>query len=196
MTPSDVDPSAPKQWGELVKAMYRTRHAAVAGQAEVQKAIRDGRDRHGVRGVLMLVPSQGGGAAALAHGDEFLITARRDIAEELTSALAWRCQIECVTVGPREDDEKELLILNRKVRWTRGGEENSVDPKHTKVLVEEWLEHGAPSQDAGSDGRSWGPNPRRASARPGRLRGGGRSRRRTCSRAPARPGRPLRGTSI
>lgn len=41
LPPEDVNPCAPKQCGKLVKAMYGTRHAAVAWQSEVQRAMRE-----------------------------------------------------------------------------------------------------------------------------------------------------------
>lgn len=41
LPPGDDDQGAPKQCCKLAKAMYGKRHAAVAWQAEVQKAMRE-----------------------------------------------------------------------------------------------------------------------------------------------------------
>lgn len=82
--------------------------------------------------------------------------------------------------GPRADDAEELLILNRKVMWGETGIECQVDPKHARVLIEEWLEGARAVKTLGvtevagdGDGRP--------------------VRRVTCRRASARTGGPRRG---
>lgn len=51
--------------------------------------------------------------------------------------------IESVVGGARNDDAKELLILNRRVFWRESGIGYHIDPKHAKSLIEERLGQGA-----------------------------------------------------
>ena len=40
------------------------------------------------------------------------------------------------TLGADQDDEKEISILGRQVRWTDRGIEFEADPKHRKFIME------------------------------------------------------------
>lgn len=106
------------------------------------------------------------------------------LAKELKTELARRWQVECVTVGPRDGDSQELLIPNRKARWTRDVTEYSDFPKHAKAHIEEWLDKGArpvktpggqraglqpPLSSAGSTGASAGRRMRQETSIGGEL---------------------------
>lgn len=134
----------------------------------------------------------GGRAAVLVHGDGFLVTARRDIAEESKTVLAQRWQIESVIVGPGGDDGKDMLILNCKAVRTTGGVEYYIDSMHAQGFAEEWLDKDArPAKRRGSE------PPPSTGLTDASMGGGGErqaGRRGTRCRSPARPLRPQRGT--
>ena len=39
-------------------------------------------------------------------------------------------------LGPKETDDKHVVILGRHVRWTADGIEYEADPKHRKLIME------------------------------------------------------------
>lgn len=83
-----------------------------------------------------------GGAAALVHGDDFLVAGRRSVLDETKDVLSKRWQIESVIVGPGPHGAKELLTLSCKVVWRVDCIDYHVDPRHAKTMVEEWLDAG------------------------------------------------------
>eukprot|EP00973_Karenia_brevis_P020583 2826338-Karenia_brevis.AAC.1 len=39
-------------------------------------------------------------------------------------------------LGPESNDDKEVVILGRVVRWAENGIEYEADPKHRKIVVD------------------------------------------------------------
>eukprot|EP00973_Karenia_brevis_P066815 9287883-Karenia_brevis.AAC.1 len=39
-------------------------------------------------------------------------------------------------LGPEEQDDKEVVILGRVVRWLKDGKEYEADPEHRRIIVE------------------------------------------------------------
>ena len=54
-------------------------------------------------------------------------------------------------LGPEEKDDKEVVILGRRVRWTKSGIEFQADPRHRRVLAEHFG-FGADSAAAAHNG--------------------------------------------
>ena len=61
----------------------------------------------------------------------------------LENELAKELEVKAKTMGPLKSQEKELVILNRTVRWSQAGIEWEADPRHAQVVINElWLENG------------------------------------------------------
>ena len=44
-------------------------------------------------------------------------------------------QLKVTLVGPRHDQEQELVMLSRRIMWTRRGLTSEADPRHLKEIV-------------------------------------------------------------
>ena len=77
--------------------------------------------------------------ACVVHGDDFTLCAGGPellwIAENMKSWF--EIQVGAFS-GPEERDDKHVVILGRHVRWTAGGIEYEADPKHRKLVMEQF----------------------------------------------------------
>ena len=70
------------------------------------------------------------------HGDDFLIVASDDSLQWLKYHMEKKYQLKYNSIGPDEENDKELRILNRIIRWGTNGIEYEADPRHAEIVVE------------------------------------------------------------
>ena len=72
------------------------------------------------------------------HGDDFTLLADQAEIDRVCKILRERYEIKLRGVmGPGVNDDKEISLLNRIVRWTEAGIEYELDPRHTEILIEQ-----------------------------------------------------------
>ena len=71
------------------------------------------------------------------HGDDFLVIGHEWDLHWVREKLAGELEIKSVIIGPGEHQDKEITLLNRKIRWGRQGIEWEADRKHAEQIVSE-----------------------------------------------------------
>ena len=76
------------------------------------------------------------GIRCVVHGDDFTLTGGRQALDEITEKMRSWYQIKVRgTLGDGPNDDKEITILNRTVRWGKDFVEFEADEKHVKTLI-------------------------------------------------------------
>ena len=70
------------------------------------------------------------------HGDDFTATGKLSQLEWLKDHLQSKYEIKWSIIGPRDDQDKMVKILNRTIRWTSGGITYEADEKHAKRIIQ------------------------------------------------------------
>ena len=71
------------------------------------------------------------------HGDDFLSTGTGPDLEWFRAILERSFKIKTNVIGPGQEDDKELKILNRVVRFTGEGVEYEGDIRHAEIIVKQ-----------------------------------------------------------
>ena len=75
-------------------------------------------------------------ARLVAHGDDFTILAAEDTIRWIYNEMSKRYKPKLRGVlGPDPGDLKEIIILNRILRWTSSGLEYEPDPRHAEMII-------------------------------------------------------------
>ena len=114
--------------------------------------------------------------SCVVHGDDFTFEGPPDALKEVTAGLqkVWLVKVRA-TLGPEPEDDKEVSILNRVIRWAEGSLLYEADPRHVeKLLKEAGLECcnalNAPGvKEPTSPEKSWFEGESGASEDPGRV---------------------------
>lgn len=85
----------------------------------------------------MRLSAQGWGAAALVHGDDFLVAGRRG-RRKSRRARDGKTRVSSSSRGPATRRRCSYKIRN--VVWGADYIDYNIDPKHTNTITEEWLE--------------------------------------------------------
>ena len=72
---------------------------------------------------------------ASVHGDDVTVKASREDAEWLIRKVKEKYEIKTQMIGEATDLDKQLLILNRTVRWSSRGLWIEADPRHVKEVI-------------------------------------------------------------
>lgn len=73
------------------------------------------------------------------HGDDFMTLGVLTNLKWITKVLEGPFEVNAQKLSPEEEREcvQEIRILNRTIRWTRGGIEYEADPRHAQQVVED-----------------------------------------------------------
>ena len=133
----DPKSCVPGLLGKLRKAMYGTRDAPAVWQKVVKEAMlslgfvcsssNPSVFRHELRDILVVT-----------HVDDFLCCAQRDDLDWLWKSLSKRYTLKSKVLGPNSGEFREIEFLGRRFAWTRSGITYEADPKHVRVMLEEW----------------------------------------------------------
>ena len=88
----------------------------------------------------------------MVHGDDYCsVGDRRDI-EWFRRQLDCRFSIKTTMVGDQEQEEKEVRVLNRFIRYTEHGWEYEADQRHAEVIIQDLdMKSANPVASAGED---------------------------------------------
>ena len=119
--------------GKLNKAMYGTRDAAQNWEYEYVEWLKSvGFISARASPCVFYNPERG--IRLVVHGDDFTVLGydldwfRRAISDKYEVKFRGR-------VGPGEDDDKSIRILNRVVEWTEEGIRYEADQRHADIIV-------------------------------------------------------------
>ena len=123
--------------GKLRKSMYGTRDAAQNWEMEYSGFMKEIGFRQG-KSTPCVFRHEARNLRVVVHGDDFTVLGH-------TSDLDWfRAQIKGKyevkfrgRLGPEENDDKSIRILNRIVEWTREGIRYEADQRHAELIVKE-----------------------------------------------------------
>jgi hypothetical protein len=137
--------------GKLVHWLYGCKPAAQAWESfYAEKLVDVGFARGDACGVVFYHPCRD--LSCVCHGDDFTFVGEEVelnwIADEMKKWFEIKVR---AILGPEEKDDKEVVILGRRVRWTKSGIEFQADPRHRRVLAEHFG-FGADSAAAAHNG--------------------------------------------
>ena len=73
----------------------------------------------------------------LIHGDDYVCGGPRSQVAWFQKELSRKFKIKAEVLGPAAEEEKEVRILNRVLRWTATGIEYEADPRHHEIIIRE-----------------------------------------------------------
>ena len=71
------------------------------------------------------------------HGDDFTVVAPTEDLKWFEGKMKQKFELKVDYLGPDEGKSKELRVLNRVLRWSRGGIEYEPDQRHAEMIIEE-----------------------------------------------------------
>ena len=127
----------PGMCGRLNVSLYGTRDAARNWEEEYTRTLEAAGYVHGRASPCIFLCKDTGGRIVV-HGDDFTLMADQQEIDRVCRVLKERYEIKLRGVlGPGVNDDKEISLLNRIVRWTDAGIEYESDPRHAEILVEQ-----------------------------------------------------------
>ena len=122
--------------GKLRKALYGTRLAAASWRDELRK---------GVVGCCLTVGTvsrccfrnESSSVAGTVQGADIFVAGLRQDLAEMGTTLKKRWETRDQMIGSRPDDQKELHILNRTLRWCKDGLVFAANLRHAGEVVDE-----------------------------------------------------------
>ena len=70
------------------------------------------------------------------HGDDFTAAAKLSQLEWMRDHLQSKYEIKWQILGPKEEHDKTIKVLNRTIRWTTQGITYEADQKHVKKIIQ------------------------------------------------------------
>ena len=71
------------------------------------------------------------------HGDDFLASGREKELMWLKEVMSEKLEVKVKLMGPNKEHEKEMLLLNRAIRWGDQGLSWEADPRHSETIIKE-----------------------------------------------------------
>ncbi|MDE0779072.1 MAG: hypothetical protein OSB43_22550, partial [Nocardioides sp.] len=122
--------------GLLKKHMYGTRAAADGWQQEYSGFLKSVGFIQGTASPCIFVHSTRNLSTSV-HGDDFTSVGPKLELDWLESALEGKYELrKGGRLGPGRSDSKEILVLNRAIRWTPNGLEYEADPRQQERFLE------------------------------------------------------------
>ena len=135
-----LPPEHPGSWkdmcGLLKKHMYGTRAAADGWQQEYSGFMKSIGFEQGEASPCVFV-HRARNLATSVHGDDFTTSGPKVELDWFEAKLESRYELrKGGRLGPGRNDSKEILVLNRAIRWTESGLEYEADPRQAERLLE------------------------------------------------------------
>ena len=73
----------------------------------------------------------------MVHGDDFVSTGPDESLKWMEQMLSKDFKIKTSKIGPDKNDEKELKILNRILKYTESGIEMEADLRHAEIIIQQ-----------------------------------------------------------
>ena len=131
----------PGYCGKLAYSLYGTRDAAANWEAEYTSCLEEIGFKRG-RASPCCFWSDKLKARIVVHGDDFTILASERIIRLIADRMSKKYKIKLRDIiGPDAHDDKEIIILNRILRWSADGLELEADPRHAEIIIQELSLH-------------------------------------------------------
>jgi hypothetical protein len=132
--------------GKLVKSMYGTRDAAQNWEEEYTGFMTDNGFVRGL-GSPCVFFNEDRKLRAVIHGDDFTILGKEKQLNWFKERIKEKFEVKFkARLGPEEDDDKSVRVLNRVVEWTEKGISYEPDQRHAELIIkglaEEMSGHG------------------------------------------------------
>ena len=122
--------------GLLLKHMYGTRAAAGGWQQEYSSLLKSIGLVQGVASPCIFVQTEKNISTSV-HGDDFTSVGAKCDLDSLEKLMEAKYELrKGGRLGPGKDDAKEILVLNRVIRYTDHGLECEADPRQAERLLE------------------------------------------------------------
>ena len=119
----------------LRRHMYGTRRAADGWQSECSSTLRDMGFVQGAASACVFRQSQKQLVCSV-HGDDFTVSGPCSSLNWFETTMKQKYELTVGgRLGPGADDDKEISVLNRIIRWTCSGIEYEADPRQVEKLL-------------------------------------------------------------
>ena len=128
--------AGPGKCGKLVYWLYGCREAAQAWEEHYSEKMESVGFTRGTHSPVVFY-HEGKDLSCVVHGDDFTFEGEAEdlkwIAEQMKEWFEVKVR---GLLGPEEDDDKEVTILGRVVKWKEWGIEYQADPRHRQLIME------------------------------------------------------------
>ena len=139
-----VDGSDIEDCGRLNVSLYGTRDAARNWEEAYSDVLTSAGFARG-KGCPCTFKHKLRGIRVVVHGDDFLCGASTAQLHWLKQVMMRKFECKPKIMGAAPSQWKEIVVLNRRLKWTRAGIRYDADEKHDKVIIRELgLENGKP----------------------------------------------------
>ena len=131
-----MEAGSPGKYGLLKRWLYGMRSAASAWERDYTEKLEAVEFVRGKSAPTVFFRSRDG-MRCVVHGDDFTFYGFDDELKEIKRKMEEHYEIKVRAVlSPEPGDDKEITILNRRLRWKDGRLEYEADPKHVAILCE------------------------------------------------------------
>ena len=128
--------SGRRKLGSCAKALYGTRPAAASWGDELKRGLISCNLTVGTVSRCCF-HNKLCSVAGTVHGDDIFVGGPRQDIAKMGATLEKKWETRDQMVGPRPDDQKELRILNRTLRWCKDGLVFAANLKHGREVADE-----------------------------------------------------------
>ena len=142
----------PSMCGKLVYWLYGFRKAASEWEKFYAEKLEGGGFRRGEGCPVVFYHAERDISGAV-HGDDFVFAGLEEDLQWAASYMKTHFEIKVRAVlGVDVGDDKEAIVLGRTIRWMGWGIESEADPKHRRLLLEEFGLDGAEAKPLETNG--------------------------------------------
>jgi len=135
--------SEPGMCGKLQFSLYGTRDAAQNWEREYSDCLAELGFTRGKTSPCTFY-ARDLDARIVVHGDDFTILAQEHVIKYVAEKMSERYKLKLRGIlGPDSWDDKELIILNRIIRWDDDGIRYEPDPRHAEMIITQLNLRGA-----------------------------------------------------
>ena len=127
------------QVGKLRKALYGTRRAAASWRDQLRKGLISCNLTVGTVSRCCF-HNELCSVAGTVRGDDILVAGPRQDIAEMGATLKKRWETRDQMIGPKPDDQEQLRILNRTLRWCKDGLVFAANLRHGREVVDDGIE--------------------------------------------------------
>ena len=136
LPPEDTLPGEENMCGRLNYSMHGTRDAAANWSEEYTEMLPSMGFTVG-KATPCVFDHASRGLRAYVHGDDFVVVRQPSELKWMREKIEEKYELTVKTLGPDKDQATEVRVLNRVLRWTEGGVEYEVDPRHVEIILKE-----------------------------------------------------------
>ena len=73
------------------------------------------------------------------HGDDFTILGNEVELDWFRDSIQSRFEVKVRgRLGPEDNDDKSIRVLNRVITWKKDGLHNEADQRHAEIIIKNW----------------------------------------------------------